>query len=355
MCLGLNCSRVLVSNVCAQSQIVAFGDLAQMSPTAATTLVCNLLDANSIHYPRRTYSYTFEDASCPRSRAARLFADFEIAFLTVQQRVDDCPRQSQLIVDLQNGTFRVTKQVRELFEQHQLTREDVIADRGWLTSCAWVLTNNAERVALNHQRLLAWAKENRKPVICWDLDVHGADWMRLTGAQVKHLRETDPRLREWFVEGAPATIIENIKPSMGLANGTDCYYHSLSYSHAMSGPRKLEFEATLAAALPGQIIHLPYKPDKVFVQVYMQTNHLQYPEKWALTRTPDSVVVPVGLCYAATRAGDKENIEIIAQPERGIPLCALGHWGFRLAPNLATTFHKIQGTHSAISPLFLAL
>ena len=104
-----------------------------MSPVSGSTLICNLLDCANFHYPRRTYTYDFGDPTCPRNRAAQLFGQFEIVYLTIQQRADMCPWQTAMIKALQDGVFKMTADVIRAFEQHQLTREDIVKDPSWVT------------------------------------------------------------------------------------------------------------------------------------------------------------------------------------------------------------------------------
>lgn len=129
----------------------------------------------------------------------------------------------------------------------------------------------------------------------------------------------------------------------GLANGTIGTYHSLSYAQEMSQVDIVAFETALANAEPGEILLLRLRPHKVFIEVKMNVNHVQFPEQWCLSRTPDHVIVPIGLCHAPTGPTSQGCITIVAEPLQQIPGFTLGHHGFRCEPLLACTYNKIQG------------
>jgi len=82
------------------------------------------------------------------------------------------------------------------------------------------MTNNVERISMTHQRMIAWAKQKGKPIICWDKQVSGTEWCHLTRDQATYLRENNPELREYFCEGCPATIVKNVKPQAGTTLST---------------------------------------------------------------------------------------------------------------------------------------
>ena len=75
----------------------------------------------------------------------------------------------------------------------------------------------------------------------------------------------------------------------------------------------------------------------------MDVNTNAYPEAWAIDRGLDYVLVPMGKCSKATYPSADGAIKIVAEPSKGIHTCALGHHGFRLENDLASTFVKVQG------------
>ena len=237
----------------------------------------------------------------------------------------------------------MTPAVQRLFMAHQLTAEDAAKDPTWITESTTLMTNNCERIQLGYELMLAWARQNNKVIVAWDKFVYGPAWDNLTPEQAAHLRDTNPELREYFVQDMPCKITENVRASAGIANGTAGRYHALAYNQAMNKHERESFDAQLNAAEAGSIVLLPHPPSKVFVRIDMDVNANAYPEAWAIDRGLDYIVVPIGKCFRATSPSADAAIKIVADPAKGIHTCTIGHHGFRLENDLASTFVKVQG------------
>ena len=74
-----------------------------------------------------------------------------------------------------------------------------------------------------------------------------------TGNAADAAREP-PGLWEYFVHGAPAIARDNVNPSRGLANGTDCTCRGLYWANPADQQAAL---AAIARAMPGDMVDVP--------------------------------------------------------------------------------------------------
>ena len=142
-----------------------------------------------------------------------------------------------------------------------LCSEDLINDPSW-QFVPIVVTSNSERMAVSKVQVIRFGQMHHRPILTWHQPLAVTSTL-----QQKHqtiLYENISELTGWFVEGAPAHLTSNIKPSKRLANGTEVILHSITL------PREAnisDIEAEISSALPGTIISLPCAPTSVNVIV----------------------------------------------------------------------------------------
>jgi putative intracellular protease/amidase len=200
-----------------------------------------------------------------------------------------------------------------------------------------VVAGNEQRIKINNARAVALAKEHGKVVIAWRSRLCIAD-RTLLEKMANHHRTTPEALLAkqdelimFFVEGAPAIILDNIATEVGVANGTTCTLHSLVLDPLKESTQQHWSNMDLLA--PGDIYWLPDDDIPLFVNV--EFHHIPAAQ-WdsALSIVEGRIVVPLPMCK------DRECHE--AKTGK------LKQWNFRyhtfwLELAFAVTYYKVQG------------
>jgi hypothetical protein len=99
-------------------------------------LITNLLNIHKIDYPEKQKGIDKQlehlVVNCQLTKAAQLFEMFKSTTLNIQQRCDSCAKQCELILSLQNGSFKCDPEFQKQLLNHQLTKQDIDADPTWV-------------------------------------------------------------------------------------------------------------------------------------------------------------------------------------------------------------------------------
>ena len=152
-----------------------------------------------------------------------------------------------------------------------LTRADVEADPAWALAPIAVVGNH-ERHVLTPVRARDFARTHGQPLIKWRLDIiagtdktpDNVEAAAMSTADLRQMYEEEPGLWEYFVVGAPASLLVNYSVPRGLANGTPIVYHSFGYFDRDIHAAAL---ARVNAAAAGEDVVLDRTPDYFFVEV----------------------------------------------------------------------------------------
>ena len=145
----------------------------------------------------------------------------------------------------------------------------------------------------------------------------------------------DSGLVDFFVYNAPAHITENVCPEIGIANGTPCRLHSLSFADSLSSSQLQAIQHRIDAAKPGEIIDLgDTMPEYVNVKVEVSSKWAAEDTLVPLEQDKDGkrfAVIPIGLA----RFNKDYNI-----PNSKAKLKVKEH---RISVSFAITVNKLQG------------
>ena len=174
---------------------------------------------------------------------------------------------------------------------------DVAADKDWAFAPVGV-TTNMERSAINAAQAVRWGKAHGVPVLRWRRELRGP--LAGTEANLSILYGSEKELWGYFVQGAPAMLMENISTARKLTNGTQAAMHSLCFQTTDDAAHAA---AAVRGAEPGSIIDLRTAPLSVNVRVKMGAVAMAaWPPTLGLERTADSVVV--GVCLSSQKDVD---------------------------------------------------
>lgn len=302
----------------------------------------------------------------------RLLKTFKFSDLKQQMRCLDELHLSQLDglrAGQTNGFF-------DYVLAHQLKPCDAKNDPTWSTATI-IVKENAKRCYLNCRMAERFAAATGNTLISWRLEwsvppkksrsKHGSTYRPNDGsgrskakavklpairahfsdAFVESVYEHTEDLTYRFVPGAPATILTNLNPSRGVANGIACELHSLTFSDST----RKEAEKLIAAAHAANKPHLqlPFAPSHVNVRLpgpphpstgptpESKAAHAAFVASFAdVTLVEGDVVIPIDAHVSARRTTP-------AYSHRGVKMYVLVvRPGVDLA--FAGTIHKAQGS-----------
>jgi hypothetical protein len=127
--------------------------------------------------------------------------------------------------------------------------------------------SRVERDKLNMLQLVRFAEYFDLPLFRWRKPLPNYPvTASMSDAEVDDLYENEPNMWNYFVEGAPGLLTENIKSTRGLVNGTPFLYDSLDFQGAV--PEKV-LAAYAEGRYPGHPITLDHdeRPHAIFIRV----------------------------------------------------------------------------------------
>ena len=309
--------------------VLFMGDFAQLDPVGGTSLPKVAVNQNG--------------------PAGRLFAEFNVFFLTTNQRVDkkDVAHLQfvQALADTGNK-HPVTRQA--LSHIKQLTRDDFssAAGRAKWSSAVVVTSCNKTCTALNKDRIFAHARAVGMPVLCWRLPLASAGLKN--GMLVSEIYKNAPGLTQYFVPGAPAAVNDNLNTTRRVANGTRAVCHSVVLDPTYHDVQDIRHR--YATAQPGELIDLETPPAYVYLAIMdTATSPRLFSSAWAeMTAADGHVIIPV-------QPVSDRNVEELGRVLDFPPNFFTGKQGpaktlkslHYKAPTYsiayAVTFHKVQG------------
>ena len=247
-------------------------------------------------------------------------------------RAAECRTQQLLVNSFRQSEHPITRtHFRHL---RQLTADDVLHDPSWLDAVI-VTPGNQIRNALNKDAIQRLGRRLGVPVLRWRLPLTDASARQLPVDLQDQLYDQCTEAWAYFVVSAPAYLDFNLKPSLGLANGTACRLYSVILHPSCDND---QFRDDYTCAQPGEFVDI-LVPHTVNVQL-VDSAACNWP---STVGTVDGVLPPV-----------------VPVPGRGKNTFALGpkvfeHWhkrkkvralsavtsGFDLG--FSVTYHKVQG------------
>ena len=190
-----------------------------------------------------------------------IFERAEFIKLTEQHRSKD-PEHTAL---LQKMSSEGRLHPRHLKLYKNLSEDDTDTTNGEFTFATMVVTGNAERHELNAIQAKRWASQNNTKVVRWLRKRQDDQWKGKPKNPENVLKAMEEDcFYELFVPGAAGYITENLNTDIGLANGVEIKYHSLSFG-TLEEDETFNDEFANSDAL---IMTLDKPPDAVNVELY---------------------------------------------------------------------------------------
>ena len=218
--------------------------------------------------------------------------------------------------------------------------DDVEADAAWRFALIGVLSHR-ERDALNVAQLHNYAQFHGLPVVRWrrQLDLATA----LGDAPVDEIYDNEPNLWDYFVEGAPGLMAENMNPPRHLVNGTPCLFDHLRFA---GGEVPAALEAAYGRGTYG-VVTLDEAPEAIVVRVGSTSDDPYYWHEIALPDLREELVAAADAAdqlVVLTLAAKTDDVEITSAvaATHGV-LSKLKTRTFPVMLAFALTDYKVQG------------
>ena len=198
-------------------------DFHQLPPVPNETLYEASLVINGLH-KKGSHDASYNNSTLPYAVGGDLFSRF-----VDQVRAPDDPHHVQFINRMRNPSTKslLGKKDVECINNSILTASDIASDESWKWAPI-VCSGNEERRIINEYQAKSYAIKHAKSIIKWRYPIKTLEGP-MTEERVEELYSKYPTLTGIFVEGAPVDLLYNIYAEKGLANGTECYMHSLSF------------------------------------------------------------------------------------------------------------------------------
>lgn len=351
--------------------VILQGDMFQLPPVRKLSLYRAVLRLHGLLEPpqarQRTTARPYEDNLTENEReGARLFEQFELRTLSIQERASRDREQIDMINNLRDPRMNVRRLTQRDLSRFRVLTPAEAQNPNWRFAPVLVCDNET-RAVINEEQMCNFGREHGLPVIRWIDNVHfryeeepsnsrrpNTTTPAATAAQqprrptivlspeekTRVLEDNMHHLASLFVPGAPAYLTDNINPTLGLANGTDVTMHSLGF-HFENRVEQVNFMNMLRAAQPGEIVTLPRPPSFMNV-VVPNANAEQWPAELRLQSiggggaNNGEVIVPI----AKARKG--ETITLLRSPRIGVSKKATVK-SLALSEAMSITYHKSQG------------
>jgi hypothetical protein len=235
-------------------EVIALGDFYQLQPCNPPALFTAIMDIVQGMWNQRALY---------RQVGAELFKTFKLIELKQQMRAREDQIHSHWVERFRDPTCSnpVDDDFIALLHSRLLSEQDVINDPSW----AWApiaITRNMEKRELDWRQAQAFATAHGVPLVVWNNTITSPLSLANSGnVQLKNLYDQEPGLKSFFVKGGPAYLSKNWRNggvSRGLANGTSCTMHSLTFRMETPEQQQVAHEMMLHInnAGPGEIVDL---------------------------------------------------------------------------------------------------
>ena len=280
--------------------VYTFGDFFQLPPVLGVAIA-----DGSVRYAKSLKGirgHKYDELSLDKKKGVETFITARRFQLTTQQRSVD-PDHSEFIA---NVVTRGRVSLGDLLPYKTLTKQDIEKDPSWAFAPIIVATNR-ERMDIIASQARRFAKQNNTLVVRWRTKKWKLDGLSETA--IKKILE-DPVLYEHFVVGAMGFIATNICNGLGLVNGLEIKYHSLTFQDEV---QKKEYRSKMRNARAGDVITLDMPPRSVNVLVKPKFKSSAW-EKVSL-KTDKEVIVPLDP-VRQEKNGDTHSVSTEGTPIR---------------------------------------
>jgi hypothetical protein len=246
-----------------------------------------------------------------------------------------------------------------------LSREDVEGD-GDFRFATTLVTGNEERHKINYLKATEWASHRNTLLVRWLRKVKYRGWMGRPRSKelIKRAMSQNESFYELFVQGARGYLTHNINTSVGLANGTEVKYDSISFDDP---DEEREYREHMKSHQPGETVTLHNPPSAINVELFadfpgdseaQKKRNATKRQNWRHGSLAENrVVIPIstryGNCneweqtyvppaYSTTRCESTGVVRRSPFPLYGVSKVPLKD-RFCIEPGFCITLHKAQG------------
>ena len=346
--------------------VILCGDFDQLPPVGSD----NLAAATMKYEERQDGSITRWDQNkhCVNvhNEGLRLMQKASCYQLTQQHRSKD-PAHTEILNKMRT-TGKV--EIEDLKKCKLLKSEDVEGD-GDFRFATTLVTGNEERHKINHLKAKEWASHRNTRLVRWLRKVDYRKWKGKPSSKelIKQAIATNECFYELFVPGARAFLTQNINTSIGLANGTEIKYHSISFDDR---DKAREYRRHTKSHQPGGVITLDNPPSAVNVELFadfpedseaQKKKNAKMRQRWqhgSLVKDGGRIVIPISTSCGSyneweksyvpsahstspyTFAGVSMRRRLCSRPIYGLSTVTLKDH-FCIEPGFCITLHKAQG------------
>jgi len=309
--------------------IVAMGDMYQLPPVGGKALFCSALEA-----------VTNKKSSTSSALGVLQFQKFILIPFVEQKRLFDTDDNAIHAKHIVNMRQNVEKPVTEEFLNSikVLSGSDFEKDPSWLTAPIAV-TNNSEKARLDAAQILRFATQHNLPCLRWRktklMAKRGGDGVCSTTETL--LFDHYPELYNYFVPGAPCYVTENIHATLGIANGTSCFMHSLTFESLESEQYVDDLLSNAKVGTFADIENRAHFPVYINCEFTSQrfNDVLRWPEIFTVVK--GKVVIPI-------RSERRPNIGVkVGKDKNTNKRRNIYFKGIAVVLAFAITYHKLQG------------
>ena len=329
--------------------VILCGDFDQLPPVAGDSCASATMKYEELQGSSRHGDVTRWDTSKHsvnvHNEGIRLFRKAVCFQLTQQHRSKD-PVHTEIIENMRKSGKVGMKDLTNICKL--LKQEDVVGD-GEFRFATTLVTGNDERQKINNCKAKDWASHHGTFLTRWLRRIDYCKWKGKPRSEecIKHVMANNDSFYELFVPGARGYLSHNINTSIGLANGTEIKYHSLSFGDPGD---ESEYLRSLRCSSPGETITLHEPPSAINVELFadfpgdlaaQKKKNANKRRNWRHgSLVSGRVVVPISTKYASYNKWEKTFVP--PHPLYSVSKVPLRDY-FCIEPGFCITVHKAQG------------
>jgi hypothetical protein len=348
--------------------VILCGDFDQLPPVAGDSLAAATMKYEELQGPRRNDDITRWDRNkhCVNvhNEGLRLFQKAIYFELTQQHRSKD-PVHTEIINKMRRSG-RVD--VGDLKNQCELLKKEDVEGDSDFRFATTLVTGNEERHKINNLKANDWVSHRGTCLVRWLREVDYRNWKGKPGSEeyIKNAMSTNESFYELFVQGARGYLTHNVNTSIGLANGTEIKYDSISFENPDD---EEEYRKHMKNRSPGDIVTLHKPPSAINVELFadfpgdseaQKKKNAVRRRNWqhgSLVRSGRRVVIPISTSFRSYNEWEQAYVPPAYSTSRcessGLTrqsLFPLYHASkvplkdyFCIEPGFCITLHKAQG------------
>lgn len=282
----------------------------------------------------------------PGSQAGLIFARFERLDFNDQCRAADDPQHAARLEYFRNpGLCKYPVKASQILDHLQLlSQADVRNDATWLDAPV-IVSENFARHYINKAQIVRDAIRTGQPVLTWRnvLDPRTQSLFdraaQIHNVPIHDLLQKYSESSSYFIIGARVMLRDNLTTEKGIANGTTCVLHSITFDPALGRAAIDEEFQRISQASPGTIVELKYMPFSVNVRLNEDIHN------WNPAETLDSTQVVIPLMLNKKRPREFKSLgrkaSSLSHGNNKNKILAYYDFGYDLA--YSVTYHKVQG------------